>query len=443
MKKTMIRSMFVAVLAASAGCASSGDCAPPPPKPITVVHNEPQKPAQPVIAEPVAPRPAPPIEMARPKPKVTIVDENPPAPTSPVRKVALVVQNHASPTRPVPMAALADSLTVSLSRCGFQVVNPSNVFGVDQNRAAVGEVMPPASALNLARQVGADGVVTASVMDFFDTAVVPDGSLRKFSVSLALNLADCASCAVVCSAKVKAESPNKPAEYIKNNGVALYEELLHSAADACADQLLRNVASTGWNPGRADEVTVFFGCNVLGADIQIDGLSYGTCPAQVSIPKGPHNILVSYLGNRHYYNFNRRAMFNAEGQTFAVVLERTPEGEKVRRSGELFDKQKTLFDAELERYKKSGEVEDYVRKTIADGVSIYWKNSYGRIIVTDAKAENIEFTTPATDAADLQNAPNTSQGAKKLKELLMETEKLNAVPAAPAAVPAKSAPPAS
>ena len=356
--------------------------------------------------------------LAQTKTKVTVeVEESAPPPAT-VRKVALVVQNHAAPTRPVPMASLADSLTASLSGRGFQVINHDNVIGTAQNQTAAREAMPTVSALNLARALGADGLVTASVMDFFDTALDAEGRIHEFSVRLALNLADCASGAVVCGTKVKATSPNKTAAYIKNNGTALYEELLHSAAETCTEQLFRKATAVSWGTTKANEVAVFFGCNVLGADIQIDGLSYGTCPAQISIPAGPHNLLVSYPP--YYLNFARRAMFNANGQTFAVVLQITPEGEKVRRSGELFDRQKTLFDAELSRYKDSGAVEDYVRKTIADGTSIYWKNSYGRIVVTDASAENIDFTTPHVDGADLQNAPNTLAIGKKLKELLEE-----------------------
>jgi len=380
------------------------------------------------------------VRVETPRTKVTVEVEEAPTPSAAVRKVALVVQNHALPTRPVPMAALADSLTASLSGRGFQVVNPDNVIGAVQNQTAAREIMPPASAMNLARSLGADGLITASVMDFFDTSLDAEGQIHEFSVRLALNLADCATSAYVCGAKVKATSPKKTAAYIKNNGTALYEELLHSAADTCSEQLLQKVSAVGWGTEKANNVSVFFGCNVLGADIQIDGFSYGTCPAQLSIPAGPHNLLVSYPP--YYLNFARRAMFTHDGQTFAVVLQITPEGEKVRRSGILFDRQKTLFDAELSRYNKSGEVEDYVRKTIADGTSIYWKNSYGRIVVTDASAQNIDFTTPVTDAGDLQDAPNTNQQAKKLKELLMETEKLNEVPATPAIAPIPETSPA-
>ena len=440
MKMTIAKFAFVAVLVMVTGCATSEDFVPPPAKPMTVIHNEPQMPVLEVNEKPVAIKPAAAVANETSKSAVKIEVENQSMPSPVARKVALVIQNHALPTRPVPMAALADSLTASLSGRGFHVINPDNVIGAVQNQTAAREAMPPASALNLARSLGAEGLITASVMDFFDTAIDAQGQVHEFSVRLALNLADCATGAIVCGAKVKATSPKKTAAYIKNNGTALYEELLHSAADTCTEQLVQKVSTTGWGTKKANDVSVFFGCNVLGADIQIDGLSYGTCPAQILIPAGPHNLLVSYPP--YYLNFARRAMFNHDGQTFAVVLQITPEGEKVRRSGILFDRQKTLFDAELSRYNKSGEVEDYVRKTIADGTSIYWKNSYGRIVVTDASAQNIDFTTPVTDAGDLQDAPNTNQQAKKLKELLMETEKLNEVPATPAIAPVTESSPA-
>jgi len=335
-------------------------------------------------------------------------------------RVALVVQNHTSDAPTLPMAAFADTLTSRLSGKTFSVVNPHNVFGVNQNRTAVGEIMPEVSAQEIGRMTGAEGVVTASIQEFTGRDIRLEGKVvgHKLRVRLALNLADAATGDTKCGVDGFEDSKNCTVEDLKANTATLYEELMHQAAAKAAEKLLAKVATIEWNPGVVKPLNIFFGCNVLGADVQIDGLSYGTCPAQIEVAPGPHNVLVSYPP--YYLNFARRAMFTKDGQQYAVVLQITPEGEKVRRSGELFDKQKALFDAQLGRYKDAGMTEDYVRKTIADGVAMYWKNSYGRIVITEGVAENIDFTTAHVDAADLQEAPNTSAQVKKMQATLSQ-----------------------
>lgn len=73
----------------------------------------------------------------------------------------------------------------------------------------------------------------------------------------------------------------------------------------------------------------------------------------------------------------------------------------------------------LERYGLSGEADDYVRKTIADGMLLYWQNSYGRIAITDGTAKEIEFTTPETKTGDLAAPMKLGEIANGLKKLLM------------------------
>lgn len=334
------------------------------------------------------------------------------------RKVALVVQNHTSDVPTLPMAAFADTLTSQLSGKTFRVVNPHNVIGVNQNRTAKGEEMPEASAQEIARMTGADGVVTASVQEFTGEDIGVPAVAHTLKVRLALNLVDAVTGETVCGVDGVEFSKNYTAEKVKSDTATLYEGLMHAAAAKSAEKLLAKIAASGWEPGAAKMLNVFFGCNVLGADIQIDGLSYGTCPAQLTLTPGVHNVLVSYPP--YYYEFKRRAMFNQDGQTYKVVLQITKEGEKERRSGALFDKQLALADAMLERYNKSGATDDYVRKTIADGTAIYWKNSFGRIAITDGFADNIQFATPITKTSDVSVPPKPDDIAQGLKDLLMK-----------------------
>ena len=406
------------------------------------------------------------------------------------RKVALVVQNHTSDAPTLPMAAFADTLTARLSGGTFRVVNPHNVIGVNQNRTARGEVMPDASAQEIGRMLGADGVVTASIQEFTGEDIGVPAIAHSLKVRLALNLVDAATGETVCGVDGVKISKNYTAEKMKSDTATLYEGLMHAAAAKAAESLLAKVASANWDPAAAKLLGVFFGCNVLGADVQIDGLSYGTCPAQLALTPGVHNLLVSYPP--YYFKFERRAMFNQEGQTFKIVLQLTPAGEEQRDRAlkyaqdmasmknaqraddleyerkkqeldgmrnelgleyekkklelenerkmkrfelerkkkaleseiaercELFKKQLELADAMLSRYELSGEADDYVRKTIAEGTSVYWKNSFGRIAITEGSADNIDFATPSTDAGDLLVPPAPGDIVKDIRKLLME-----------------------
>lgn len=383
------------------------------------------------------------------------------------RRVALVVQNHTSDAPTLPMAAFADTLASRLSGSTIRIVNPHNVIGVNQNRSATGEAMPEASAQEIARMTGADGVVTASIQEFTGEDIGVPAIAHTLKVRLALNLADAATGETVCGVDGVEFSKNYTTEKVKSDTATLYEGLMHAAAAKGAEKLLAKVAASSWEPGAAKMLNVFFGCNVLGADVQIDGLSYGTCPAQLTLTPGVHNVLVSYPP--YYYEFRRRAIFNQDGQTYKVVLPLTPDGEAQRNRAleyemkrteldkalvelektkndnateyekkklalerekkaiegdekervELFAKQLELADAMLERYGKSGDADDYVRRTVADGTAVYWKNSYGRIAITSGTANKIDFATPATDVGDIVYPPDPGDIGKGLKNLLM------------------------
>lgn len=350
------------------------------------------------------------------------------------RRVALVVQDHTSGALPVPAEALADTFAVLLSGAELSVVNPANRIGTVQNRTAAGESMPEAAVVEMANLLGTDGVITASVQEFASQSIGVPAVGRTVKARIALTLADRTTGATVCGIAARDYGRNYTAGQWEADAEALREDFLHEAAAAAATRFLAAYRAAEWPDAEPEKVTVFFGCNVLGADIQIDGLSYGTTPAQIAVTPGVHRLLVSYPP--YYFDYNRSAMFNTEGQTFAVVLQITPEGEEQRmrqleydtaaadsqdsrgERGKLFERQLELADAMLERYGLSGETDDYVRRTIADGTSLYWKNSYGRVVITDGTAQDIELATPVTDAGDLSVPPDPNEIGEGLQKLL-------------------------
>ena len=373
------------------------------------------------------------------------------------RKVVLIVQNHTSDVATLPMSAFADTLATRLSGNKLQVIVPDNVIGVQQNRTAVGETMPEVSVQEMGRMQNADGVIVASIQEVSGEDIEgTDFGLvgRKLRVRLSITLMDSATGATICGVDGVEFSKNYNTNQVKSNGTNLYERLLHGAATNLSAQLLAKMDSVEWEPKEVRALRVFFGCNVLGADVQIDGQSYGTCPAEFSVTPGSHSLLVSYPP--YYYDFKRRVEFNQDGQTYKVVLQITPEGESqrdraiayelkllelenARRNGDfeyekkkkllvveiaercgLFQKQMELANAMLDRYALSGEADDYVRKTIADGTAVYWKNSFGRIAITDGFADNVEFATPKTETGDLTSEQFVKPDiAQSLKDLLM------------------------
>ena len=387
------------------------------------------------------------------------------------RRVALVVQNHTSDAPTLPMAAFADTLTARLSGKTLRVVNPHNVIGVNQNRTAVGEAMPETSAQEIGRMLGAEGVVTASIQEFTGEDIHLEGKAvaHTLKVRLALNLVDAATGETVCGVDGVEFSKNYTAEKVKSDTATLYEGLMHAAAAKASTQLLAKVADSNWEPPPVKMLRIFFGCNVLGAKLKIDGLFRGTCPMECEVPSGVHKLQIAYPP--YYFDgIDEKASFNQDGQTVKVVLQLTPDGEAQRNRSleyelklvelkkaqlelekmkddnrveyekkkfalekdkksieteraercELFKKQLELADAMLDRYELSGEADDYVRKTVAEGMAVYWKNSFGRIAITEGAADNIEFATPATDAADLAVPPNPKDIGEGLQKLLMK-----------------------
>ena len=161
-------------------------------------------------------------------------------------KVALIVQNHVALDAQIPIAALSDALTARLAGNGFQVINPYNAVGENENRTAVGEALPKVSAMELAQGLGAEGAITASVLEFLDTTIGNPPIAHQYVVRLAFNLADASTGAAVCGETIKVKSPQYTIAQDRANRLECLGDLMFSAADQCAELL--KAKSKGWNP---------------------------------------------------------------------------------------------------------------------------------------------------------------------------------------------------
>ena len=370
-------------------------------------------------------------------------------------KVALIVQNHTSDAPTLPMAAFADTLTARLSGKMFRIVNPHNVIGTNQNRTARGEEMPEASALNLlAHDPDLAGVITASIQEFTGRDIRHESKVigHTLRVRLSLNFMD-SSGGTVCGIDGFEDSKNCRPEDVKSDTATLCEELMHQSASNAAAALLAKDELKDWTPIKTSLIEVFFDCNVLGADVQVDGMSYGTTPAQLALKPGAHNLLISYPP--YYFEFKRLAVFNQKRQRYGVNLQITPKGEEFRdrdieylkkfhelnilkkkdafeyekkmklfdaeiaERGQLFMKQLELADAMIDRYEESGRTDDIVRIKLADGMAQRHRQSFERINITEGEAD-IDLSGLKTDSADLTEPPDWTWLLDGVKKLLLK-----------------------
>lgn len=161
-------------------------------------------------------------------------------------KVALIVQNHTAPATAIPLGALTDALTARLAGKGFQVVNPYNAVGETENRTPAGEPLPKMSAMELAQGLGAEGAITASVIEFLDTTIGTPPIAHRYVVRVAFSLADAQTGAAVCGETIKVTSPQYTIAQHTANRLEYLSDLLHSAADQCAEMLVKKAAE--WKP---------------------------------------------------------------------------------------------------------------------------------------------------------------------------------------------------
>ena len=185
---------------------------------------------------------------AQTRTKVTVEVEESSATPATVRKVALVVQNHAARGADIPFMALTDALTAKLSGRGFQVINPYNSYGENLNRASQGEILPETSAMAVARQLGADGAVTASVLEFLDSTIGTPPKVHQFSIRISLNLADAQTGAVVCGETIKLKSQKYTNNQVAQNKPEYLGDLMYAAAEECAQRLEDKAKAANWRP---------------------------------------------------------------------------------------------------------------------------------------------------------------------------------------------------
>lgn len=282
-------------------------------------------------------------------------------------KTAIVVQNHVSGEYRPYMDSLADLLTSEFANRGYIVVNPANALGSHQNDDPRGEAMPDSSASRLAQTLGADYLITASLRSVDSTASgVPPLQITTLKLRLTLSIATGDGFAFAGENIVIPSRQMTPTQ-IRSNLDGVINDMLDAAAIECVSRFTDRIASRPAIPEpQADFVTVAFTCNFPGADVQVDGVSYGTLPLSLKAARGVHNLRVAYP---FCIPWNTIVNFQSDGQQVNVSLELSPEGYARWKDRETF------LDI-LERLRASGATDDYVRRVLADGNAEFLRNSH-------------------------------------------------------------------
>ena len=288
-------------------------------------------------------------------------------------KALLVVQNHIGAECLIKLPNLATRLSAALSGEIFEVIDPNDVIGEDLNRSVKGETMPLSSATRLAENLGAAALITASIDDISEVTVGSPALVKQLSVTMTMQAKRVPSGGGTAGIEVTALSRKYTVADMKQNQGVIYAQLISQICKSAVQQFLPQVAKVEWRAA-GQKVMVAFGCNYPGADVSIDGVSYGTAgtigeaPLQVPVSPGIHNLIVTYPFALPY---KVQANFMANS-TYMISLQPTEEGR--RRS-----KDDAYFAQLLDRAAKSGATDDFCRTERAKGYAKYLSSSHTRI----------------------------------------------------------------
>jgi hypothetical protein len=319
----------------------------------------------------------------------------PPPPQQRALKTALVVQNHvAGEYRPY-MDGLADLLTAEFANRGYLVVNPANAVGSHQNDDPYGESMPDSAASRLAQTLGADYLVTASLRSVDSTSIgVPPRQITTLKLRMTLSITTGDGFAFAGENLVVPSRQMTPTQ-LQTSLDGVVNDMLDAAAAECVTRFTDRIASRPAIPEpQADFVTVAFTCNFPGADVQVDGVSYGTLPLSLKAARGVHNLRVSYP---FCIPWDTTVNFQSDGQQVNVSLELSPEG-----YARWKDRETVLTI--LQRIRDSGATDDYARRVLADGNAEFLRNSHFK---WDGATQTLTIESP--DAAPIIYNPVISR----------------------------------
>lgn len=275
----------------------------------------------------------------------------------------LVVQNHSAVKDAAVLTSMGDQFASALGDELFEIINPNDVIGENQNVGPWGEKMPSSSAVRLAESCGADFLLTASITDISRKDYGAPPLAGAVVVTWAVAAKRVPSGRTVCSVTVPFEGRKKTTQLLAANFTHIRDESLRESVKSAADAFLAKAKTRKFVPSKkVERVSVAFVANLAGADVRIDGISCGTAgtdlktPLKAEVSKGVHNLEIVYPFMIPYKTTVR---FGSQS-TFAVNLHETVEGRALRQGDQM-------LAAALERILKGGATDDDAKLVRAKG----------------------------------------------------------------------------
>jgi len=246
------------------------------------------------------------------------------APTTPAAnrtRALLVVQNHGgSAETGLSLQQLGDWLSAALGAGAFAVVNPHDVVGTTQNVGPWGEKMPESSAAALAAMIGTPVLLTASVTDARVRKVSGTDPGVQAVLEFTLSAKAVPGGDLLASVNATARGKKRSGEIaFRENAANDWSEVAKEGAYGAAPELCKAWEKAVSPPPAIAPVRAFFAANVPGANVRIDGASYGTVgvePLAVSVTPGLHNLEIAYPGMEPFKDL---AVIQ-DGSSFVTVL---------------------------------------------------------------------------------------------------------------------------
>lgn len=296
------------------------------------------------------------------------------APQGARTKAVLIVQNHTGEAEtPFALSTLGDWLQTALGAGAFAVVNPHDAIGTEQNVGPWGEKMPESSAVRLAENLEAPVLLTASVTSarVREIGGTDPGVQAVLEFTLSAKSVPGGEGVAAVTAEGRSVKESSALAFVRK-AANTWSEVAKEAAFSAAKALQEEYAKAGGAaPVAAETVRVAFSANVPGANVRIDGVSYGTAGPEArtfAVTKGLHNLEVAYPGLEGFKDLVKIQ----DETTFEIRLALTAAGEAAR-------KKDALFAATMERMEKSGATDDLVRELVARGYGQYLATSHTQI----------------------------------------------------------------
>jgi len=321
---------------------------------------------------------------------------------APSLKAAIFVRNSAGPEFKEQIDPLTNQLAARLSEKGFSIIDRRDVIGkfsesretdpvaVKASKALeqlardgrsdtrLDDALTGASAVRIARQLGADYLIMATINSVSQetkvfkgqgTAYGTNNASNTFTMRVAVKVLEGSRGASIYGDVVAASERISIVENLEIATNDIYPRLVDAAAIKVAENIsskVERISSVKVAPA-ASAVKFRVDSNIKGATVELDGMAIGSTPGTFMAEPGIHTLRVS----KEWLTNWERTVNIVPNQVISAALELSDEG--IQRYTTL-----ERFKAEISIAKEQSEADAYAKKKIAEGEKKKRENSYER-----------------------------------------------------------------